>query len=165
MRKTPVSESRSRNMAAIKAKDSKSELLIRRGLHEMGRRFRLGWSYKPGGKYLPGKPDLVFPGRRAVIFVNGCYWHGHECPLFRWPKTEAEFWREKIAANIARDRRVREELRAGGWRIADVWECTLKGRGRVPAADILAALDAFLSGDGDRLVIGADQTVTISEDV
>lgn len=151
-------------MAAIGSKDSEGELLIRRGLHALGWRYRLGWNYRPDGRLLPGKPDLVFPGRRALIFVNGCYWHGHACHLFKWPKTEAPFWREKIGKNIARDARVRELLEAGGWRIAEVWECVLKGRERRPVSEVLAAIDEFLSGDIERLVIGADQTVTISDD-
>lgn len=138
-------------------------MLIRRGLHARGHRFRLGWNYKPDGRHLPGKPDLVFPRRRAVVFVNGCYWHGHACHLFRWPKTESAWWRTKIAANVRRDRRVREQLRAENWRIAEVWECTLRGTERRPLEEVIAQTEEFLSGDAERLVIGADQTVTISD--
>lgn len=89
---------RSRMMAGIKAKDTKPELIIRRGLHAMGFRFRLH------AKGLPGKPDLVLRKYRAVIFVNGCFWHGHECVLFKWPKSRADFWREKINRNRHNDR-------------------------------------------------------------
>jgi DNA mismatch endonuclease (patch repair protein) len=137
-------EVRSRMMAGIGPANTKPEMLLRRGLHA------LGWRYRLHDRRLPGRPDLVFPGRRAVIFVNGCFWHGHDCHLFRWPQSRAEFWLEKISGNIRRDRRTREELLAGGWRIAEVWECTLKGH-------------EFLSGDATRVSVGADQTVTISE--
>lgn len=130
----------------------------------MGHRFRLGSKYKRKGKHLPGKPDLVFPGRRAVIFVNGCFWHGHGCHLFKWPKTEAMFWRNKILGNMARDLRVRERLHSDDWRIAEVWECALKGPERLPEGEVVSELDRFLRSDTARLVIGPDQTVTISED-
>jgi DNA mismatch endonuclease (patch repair protein) len=151
-------------MAAIRSKDSKPELQIRRGLFALGHRHRLGWKYKPRGKYLPGKPDLVLPGRRAVIFVNGCFWHGHGCYLFKWPKTEDAFWRDKILGNVARDQRARTQLRLAGWRIAEVWECTLKGLERWPAGEVLALLDRFIRSDAQRLVIGPDQTVTVSHE-
>lgn len=148
-------------MAAIRSKNSKAELTVRRGLHSLGHRYRLGWKYKVRGKYLPGKPDLVLPSRQAVVFVNGCFWHGHGCHLFKWPKTEAEFWREKILGNISRDQRAREQLRSEGWRIADVWECTLKGVERWPAGEVVAELDRFIRSDLERLVIG--WAVTVSE--
>lgn len=164
MRRAPIPPSRSRNMAAIRSTNSKPELKIRRGLHALGHRFRLGWKYKQKGKYLPGKPDIVLPAWRAVVLINGCFWHGHGCREFKWPKTEEAYWRTKILGNVVRDRRVREQLQSNDWRVAEVWECTLKGRHRRPEADVLSELDEFIRGDAARLVIGPDQTVTIPED-
>lgn len=151
-------------MAAVRSADTQPELKIRKGLFALGCRFRLGSKYKWKGKHLPGKPDIVFPGRRAVIFVNGCFWHGHGCHLFKWPKTEATFWRSKILGNMARDLRVRDQLQSDSWRIAEVWECTLKGPERRPESDVLGELDRFVKSNAARVVIGPDQTVTISED-
>ena len=91
-------------------------MIIRRGLHARGFRYRLH------ERRLPGRPDLILPKYHAVIFVNGCFWHGHECALFKWPKTREEFWREKIGSNIARDKASSEALNGAGWRIAVVWE-------------------------------------------
>ena len=145
-------------MAGIRGINTKPELLIRSGLHRMGYRFRLH------DRTLPGCPDLVFPSRRAVIEVRGCFWHGHDCHLFRWPGTRQEFWRTKIAGNIARDQRNRALLLDAGWRLAEVWECQLKGRERRPAGEVLEELADFLGSDRQRCVIGADQTVTISEE-
>lgn len=141
-------------MSGIRGRDTKPEMLIRSGLHRMGLRFRLH------DRRLPGRPDLVFPSRRAVIEVKGCFWHGHDCHLFRWPSSREDFWRDKIASNIARDGLTREALLAAGWRIAEVWECQLKGRERQPLNDVLASLADFLGSDDHRLVIGCDKTVT-----
>lgn len=142
-------------MAGIGPANTKPEMIIRRGLHARGLRYRLH------AKELPGKPDLVFPARKAVILVQGCFWHGHACHLFRWPGTRDEFWRTKIAGNIARDRKVRGQLLTLGWRILEVWECTLKGRERWSVEDVLTACVAFLEGDASFASIGADQTVTV----
>lgn len=113
---------RSAMMAGIRGKNTKPELLLRSGLHRAGFRFRLH------DRRLPGKPDLVFPKYRAVIFVHGCFWHGHECRLFRWPKSRAGFWREKIERNRETDKRAEAALVSAGWRCAIVWECALKGK-------------------------------------
>ena len=131
---------RSFNMSQIKARHTKPELVIRRGLHRMGLRYRL---HVPD---LAGKPDLVFPRHRAVICVNGCFWHGHNCPLFRLPGTRTEFWKEKISANVARDERNQEAVQADGWRVAIVWECSIRGRLRLPQDAVLNGLVAFLRG-------------------
>lgn len=143
-------------MAGIGAKNTGPEMTLRRGLHALGRRYRLH------GK-LPGKPDLVFAKSDAVIFVNGCFWHGHACHLFRLPGTRTEFWRAKIAGNVARDARVRSELAALGWRVGDVWECTLKGRTRLPPGDVLAQCTGFLDSRAPKLSVGGSQTVTVSD--
>lgn len=149
---------RSRMMAGIRGRNTKPELLIRSGLHRMGFRFRLH------GKSLAGKPDMVFASRRAVIEVRGCFWHGHDCRLFRWPATRQEFWREKIATNITRDARNRDTLLDQGWRMAEVWECQLKGPRRRPVAEVLDELAAFLRSPATFLSVGGSQTVTICEE-
>ncbi|CAG0903564.1 unnamed protein product [Cyprideis torosa] len=113
---------RSKNMAAIRGKDTKPELVIRKGLHKAGFRYRLH------DKKLPGKPDLVFPRYQAVLFINGCFWHLHDCHLFKWPKTRSEFWSDKIKKNVARDQVNIAQLKASGWRVGIIWECSLKGK-------------------------------------
>ncbi|MBT3791200.1 MAG: DNA mismatch endonuclease Vsr [Alphaproteobacteria bacterium] len=122
---------RSRLMAGIRGKDTKPELVIRKGLHGRGFRYRLH------DKRLPGKPDLVLPKYRAVIQVQGCFWHGHDCALFKWPSTRQDFWRQKITGNQARDQRNLAALEKLGWRSLTIWECSLKGPGRLPLDKIL----------------------------
>ena len=146
-------------MAGIGPKNTRPEMLIRRGLHAMGYRYRLH------DRRLPGRPDLVFPGRRAVIFIHGCFWHGHDCGLFRWPSTRSEFWREKISGNIARDARVRLQLVGLGWRVLDIWECALRGRERQPPEEVLKACAVFLDGQESFSSIGVDRTVVRSDPV
>lgn len=114
-------EVRSRNMSAVRGKDTKPELLLRSGLHKCGFRYRLH------ARNLPGRPDLVFASRRAAIFVNGCFWHGHDCALFRLPGTRQDFWRAKIERNRLRDATVRARLEEMGWRHLTVWECSFRG--------------------------------------
>jgi len=112
---------RGRRMAAVRAKDTKPEMIVRRLLHRQGYRYRLH------RRDLPGTPDLVFPSRRAAIFVHGCFWHRHEgCALARLPKSRLEFWRDKLEGNRLRDQRQMNELIAMGWRVLVVWECELK---------------------------------------
>ncbi len=114
-------ERRSYNMSRIRCKDTKPEELVRKYL------FTQGFRYRKNDSRLPGKPDIVLPKYKIVIFVNGCFWHGHEgCKYFVWPKNNAEFWKEKISGNIERDARNYAELRDCGWRIITVWECELK---------------------------------------
>lgn len=118
-------KSRSALMSRIRAKDTKPELLVRSYLHGRGLRFRL---HDP---YLPGRPDLVFKGRRVAVFVHGCFWHGHRRCRFkvRIPKTRSEFWFEKIEGNRRRDARAVRRLRALGWRVVVAWECSLDESG------------------------------------
>jgi len=151
-------EVRSRMMAAVGPKNSKPEMILRRGLHALGYRYRLH------DRKLPGRPDLVFPGRRAVILVNGCFWHGHDCHLFRWPGTRPEFWHDKIRANIRRDSATRTRLGELGWRVCEVWECQLKGRDRRPVDEVLAECAAFLDGNSGYHSIGSTSTVTTDVD-
>jgi len=136
---------RSEMMAGIRAKDTKPEMLVRKSLHARGFRFRLH------DKKLPGKPDLVLPRYRAVIFVHGCFWHGHDCNLFRLPSTRRDWWLNKINANRERDGWVGDELARLGWRQAIVWECALRGKFRLEARDVNEALAAWLLGCMENL--------------
>lgn len=138
---------RSRNMAAVRGKNTKPEMIIRKGLHAAGLRYRLHV------KDLPGKPDLVFPKYRAAVFVHGCFWHGHACPLFKLPETRADFWQQKIEGNVARDEAAIVRLRSLGWRVAVVWECTLRGKDRRDLTDVLSELSSWILSDADRIMI------------
>lgn len=138
MADTMTPEQRSRCMAAIKGKDTKPELIVRKYLFSRGLRFRIQVSK------LPGKPDIVLPKYKTVIFVNGCFWHGHEgCKYFRLPKSNVEFWKEKIERNVARDVRNEAELKAQGWRVLRVWECDIRA---------VSGREEYLSGLYDRIV-------------
>lgn len=118
-------ERRSWNMSRIKGRDTKPELLVRRLLHARGYRYRLHG--QAGGRRLPGRPDLVFAGRRAVIFVNGCFWHFHDCRVGQHaPKANAEFWEAKRMRTRERDASQRLLLEDAGWRVLTLWECELK---------------------------------------
>ena len=140
-------EVRSRMMANIRGKNTRPELILRRALHAAGFRYRLH------DRALPGTPDIILPRYRVVIFVHGCFWHGHDCPLFRWPATRPDFWREKIARNQMADARNEKQLEKLGWRQAIVWECALKGKARRPLADVIAACALWLRSDGHRIEI------------
>src|SRR5205085_4862764 len=140
-------EVRSRMMSGIRDKNTKPEMILRRGLH------RLGFRYQLHRADLPGKPDLVFAKHRAVILAQGCFWHGHGCHLFKWPKTREEFWRTKIGRNVENDARTVEALRAQGWRVATVWECALKGRTRLDQHDTMRNLAEWLQSDEETVTI------------
>lgn len=132
MKESP--ELRSRIMRAVKSRDTAPELLVRRLAHSMGYRFRLH------RKDLPGNPDLVFPRLRKIIFVHGCFWHGHSCERgARVPKGNREYWVTKIARNLKRDRAAQEALTALGWKITVLWECELRN-----TTDIRRRLHRFL---------------------
>lgn len=135
-------ETRSRMMGQIRGKNTKPELQIRTALHAEGFRYRLH------DARLPGKPDLVLPKYGAALFIHGCFWHGHNCHLFRLPSTRRDFWAAKIQANIERDAKAVEALRRDGWRLGTVWECSLKGRTRLPAGEVSSSLAEWLRGDG-----------------
>lgn len=125
---------RSRNMAAIRGVNTKPEMRVRQALHALGLRYRLHVSE------LPGKPDLVLPRYKAVIFVHGCFWHGHECHLFKMPATRQDFWQAKISRNVANDEKADMALRDAGWRIGVVWDCALKGRTRLDFSEAMQGL-------------------------
>lgn len=126
-------EERSRCMAAIHGKDTRPEMIVRRFLHAKGLRYRVNNSR------LPGSPDIVFKKYRTVVFVDGCFWHGHkDCRYFRLPKSNIDFWRHKINLNIARDYRNDVDLRLLGWRVIRVWECSLRNsKGREAALEAI----------------------------
>ena len=138
-------------MAGITGKNTKPEIIVRKGLHAMGFRYRLH------ARNLPGKPDLVFPRYKAVIFVNGCFWHGHGCHLFKWPSTREEFWKEKITGTMERDSRKLAALQCEGWRTLVIWECALKGRTRLPVETVIGSAAQWLSSGTSYLELtGSD---------
>lgn len=145
MADTVDTATRSRMMRGIRGSDTKPEKLVRRLLHARGFRFRLHV------RDLPGRPDIVLPRYRAAVFVHGCYWHGHDCALFRLPGTRTEFWRTKIDGNRRRDGQTRVVLRQAGWRIAIVWECALKGRSRMPDDVLAGRLCDWIAGTAGEL--------------
>lgn len=138
---------RSRMMSGIRSTNTRPEMTLRRGLHAAGFRFRLH------DRRLPGKPDLVFPRFGAVLFAHGCFWHGHDCHLFRLPSTRTEFWQAKIDRNRAVDRRSEDALRAMEIRTGIVWECALKGRTKLPLENVLGTCAAWLRGAEQHLEI------------
>lgn len=137
---------RSRMMSGIRGKNTKPELLIRKALHARGFRYRLHCD-------LPGKPDICLPKHRAVIFVNGCFWHGHDCHLFKWPSTRPEFWQAKIGRNRELDAKAEAALLGMGWRVAAVWECALKGRRRLDISEVAYKLEQWLVSSHKQLKI------------
>lgn len=118
-------------MSQIRGTDTKPEQIVRKYLFSKGLRYRKNVSA------LPGKPDIVLPKYRTVIFVHGCFWHKHDCGRFVWPKSNPDYWRTKIEGNVARDARHRAELEAAGWRVLIVWECELKTDRREKTLDHL----------------------------
>jgi DNA mismatch endonuclease (patch repair protein) len=144
-------ETRSRMMAGIKGSNTAPELALRKGLHGRGFRFRLG------RRDLPGSPDLVFPRHNAVLFAHGCFWHRHECHLFKWPTSRPEFWRAKIDGNVLRDGMVEKGLLETGWRVGTVWECAMKGRARLPIEVVLDRCVAWLLSDVRLLEIAGNE--------
>jgi len=127
-------------------------MTIRKGLHARGYRYRLH------PRKLPGRPDLILPRYNVAIFVNGCFWHGHKCQLFRWPETRKTFWKKKILGNIERDKIKLSQLSDLGWRVMVIWECSLKGKNRLAVPDVLnSAEDFIISSDMHSIEISGDQ--------
>jgi len=138
---------RSRMMSGIQSKNTKPELLVRRGLHGLGFRYSLH------SKTLPGKPDLVFAKYKAIIQINGCFWHAHDCHLFTWPKTRKHFWETKLKSNQQRDKQNLEQYQKLGWRVLSIWECALKGNGRLPSSDVIVIAAKWLKSDSRKAEI------------
>jgi DNA mismatch endonuclease, patch repair protein len=130
-------------MAGIRSRNTKPEMLVRRGLHRRGFRFRLH------SRKLPGRPDLVLPRYRVAIFVHGCFWHGHDCALFKWPRAREAFWREKITGNQQRDRKAVVALRESDWRVLTVWECAFRNKGAATRELALDQIAAWVKSNQD----------------
>lgn len=138
---------RSRMMRGIRGKNTKPELFVRRQLHAAGFRFRLH------AKHLPGKPDIVLAKHRAVVFVSGCFWHGHDCRYFRLPTTRQDFWRKKIEGNQTNDLKVRKSLSEKGWRHATVWECAIRGQETKALSNLGKQLAEWIHSERDSCTI------------
>lgn len=145
---------RRRNMRAIRGSDTRPERLVRSLLHQRGLRFRLQ------RRDLPGRPDLVLPRHCVAVFVHGCFWHGHGCPMFRLPATRTDFWRDKIATNKCRDAAAKAALDSLGWRQLWVWECATRGRGRLTQSALGDQMENFVRGDARMAEIVGDLTVS-----
>lgn len=133
-------EKRSQMMSGIRSKNTRPEIFIRKALHRKGFRFRLHCSN------LAGRPDLVFPKYNAVIFTHGCFWHCHNCRLFKWPSSRVDFWKEKINRNRQKDKESLNKLLDENWRVMIIWECALKGVGRISPDKVIAKAVQFLTG-------------------
>ena len=125
-------------MAKIQGTDTKPEIKIRKALHSLGYRYRLY------DNCLPGKPDLKLTKYNALIFVHGCFWHGHDCHLFKWPKTREEFWKNKIKTNKERDKKNEDKLLAMEWRVLTIWECAIKGKHKLALNNLLEEVEKWL---------------------
>lgn len=140
-------EVRSRIMASIKGKDTKPEMVIRRTLHALGFRFRLH------AKDLPGCPDIVLPKYNAVIMVNGCFWHGHDCHIANRPKSRSEYWEQKITKNRVRDEKNKKLLHELGWRVATVWEYAVFGKMKKPLYRVGDSISLWLRSKDSEITI------------
>lgn len=121
-----TSEERHYNMSRIRSTNSRPEEIVRKYL------FSQGFRYRKNVRKLPGCPDIVLPKYRTIVFVNGCFWHKHDCPRFHWPSSNVEYWTQKINGNAARDKKNRRLLQEAGWHVITVWECELK-KDKAPA--------------------------------
>ena len=138
------SKTRSRMMSGIGTANTKPEVTVRKLLFAQGFRYRLH------RKDLPGKPDLVLPKYEVAVFVHGCFWHCHECHLFKWPKSNATFWRKKILGNRQRDARNVKELRALGWDVMTVWECAVRSRSEAQLESLGAKMGRWIEAESSR---------------
>ena len=140
---------RSEMMSRISSRNTKPEMVVRRGLHARGYRYRLHV------RGLPGSPDILLPRHSAVVLVHGCFWHGHEgCKNFRFPKSNSEFWKDKLMRNIERDQEQIQKLNISGWRVLVVWECATRGE---PTKKLIEAIEAWLHGGQAVGQISANQ--------
>lgn len=137
-------EVRSKNMRAIRTRDTAIEQRLGALLDE------LEVTYRVQDKALPGRPDFVLPDYRAIVFVHGCFWHRHHCHLFKVPATRTAFWLGKIDSNVARDRRYIAELSASGWKVLLVWECALRGKNRLEEQALSVRLEEWICAAEDN---------------
>jgi len=145
-------QTRSRMMSGIRSRNTRPEMLIRRGLHALGFRFRLH------DRTLPGKPDLVFRKHHAVIMVNGCFWHAHNCSLFKLPSTRREWWKQKFARTRQRDREVLRGLEGCGFRVLRIWECSFRGPNSRTVEDVVSFAADWIQSDKPSHEIGSRQS-------
>ena len=138
---------RSRMMSGIRGKNTKPEIFIRKGLHALGFRYRL---HSPK---LPGKPDIILPKYKAIILINGCFWHAHNCHLFKWPSTRKEFWEAKILSNKKRDRDNLKQYSDAGWKTLVIWECALKGKTKLPVKAVFDLIMHWIVCERDNFII------------
>lgn len=138
---------RSRMMSGIRGKNTKPELQVRRALFAEGLRYRLH------ARKLPGRPDIALPKFNALIFVHGCFWHCHECSLFKWPRSNTKFWKRKLVNNRKSDEISNNELQNLGWRIAIVWECALKGPTALAPDAVTHKLIRWIRSSSSNLII------------
>ena len=134
-------------MSGIRGKNTRPEIAVRKEM------FSRGYRYRIHVKELPGKPDVVFPRFRAIVFIHGCFWHGHDCRLFKLPATRPEFWKAKIDRNRENDARAVDALVSSGWRVATIWECSMKGKKEQGITDVADALEGWLGSSEQRLEI------------
>ena len=143
-------ENRSKNMASIRNKDTKPEIIIRKALHKQGYR------YRTHAKHIPGSPDITLPKYSVAIFVHGCFWHKHDCHFFRIPKSNIDYWTLKLDRNASRDQEILKQIR-DKWRIGIVWECAIKGKTRRPLSDVTAQLSKWIHSESAFMELtGAD---------
>lgn len=134
-------------MSNIKGQNTKPEILVRKAL------FAKGYRYRIHQKHLPGKPDIVFNKFKSVIFVHGCFWHAHDCHVFKVPKSNTEFWKDKLSGNIYRDYKHKSSLLDLGWRVLTVWECALRGKFQIGLEHTIDRIEFFLKSDFKEMEI------------
>ena len=135
-------QTRSRMMSGIRNRNTQPEMLIRQGLHALGFRYRIH------DRKLPGKPDLVLRKHGAVILVNGCFWHAHNCPLFKLPGTRREWWKQKFARTRQRDREVLRRLEECGFRVLRIWECSFRGPNSQTVEEVVSMAATWIDSNG-----------------
>lgn len=145
------SQTRSKMMSRVRNKNTNIEVKVRKAL------FAKGFRYKINDKNLPGSPDIVLPKYKAAIFVNGCFWHGHDCSKGQLPKSNIEYWKTKIIKNKKRDVENIEKLLALGWKVATIWECALKGRNSIPLNVLISQLEHWITFGRNKIDISGQQ--------
>lgn len=138
-------------MAGIRSKNTRAEIYIRKSLHA------LGYRYKVHDKGLPGRPDIVLPKYKAVIQVNGCFWHKHTCSLFKWPSSNKDFWRTKILNNKRRDVANKKKILSSGWRLLVIWECSLKRKNKIHQQKVIEIAEQWLESNSFFKEIGGPE--------